>query len=483
MSASFYFYDLETTGISPRSARIMQFAGQRTDMDLNPIGEPTNILIKLTPDVVPEPDAIFITHITPQKTIDEGVSEVEFLQHFYASIVQPDTIFVGFNNVRFDDEFMRFLLYRNFYDPYEWEWANGCSRWDILDVIRMARALRPEGINWPVGANGKPTNRLELMTKLNKLDHYSAHDALSDVLATIAVAKLLKDKQPELYGYLLNVRDKKSVSELIMSGKPIVYTSGHYSSDHLHTSAAVLLAEHPQSGAALMYDLRTDPTPFLSMSVDELKLAWQYSRDPNVTHLPVKTVKFNRCPAVAPLGVVKDDAAQERINLRLGTISKHLAIFEKHKAEFAKKLLDIVSQLDVDQAHKQIVEGGNPETVDARLYENFISSADKPVMSSIRTSAPEDLASYAKKLHDERLKLILPLYKARNYPSDLDSEERSVWDAFCKTQLFDGADQSRLAKYFARLQELASGKLTSEQEFLLEEMQLYGQSVIPAELN
>lgn len=483
MSASFYFYDLETSGINPRSARIMQFAGQRTDMDLKPIGEPTNMLIKLTPDVVPEPDAIFITHITPQQTIDEGVTEVEFLKHFYAAILQPDTIFVGFNNVRFDDEFMRFLMYRNFYDPYEWAWANKCSRWDILDVLRMARALRPDGIKWPIAANGKPTNRLELMTKLNDLDHYSAHDALSDVLATIAVAKLLKEKQPELFSYLLDVRDKKRVGELILSGQPIIYTSGHYSSDYLHTSAAVLLAEHPQSGAALMYDLRTDPTPFLSMNIDELKLAWQYSRDPEVNHLPVKTVKFNRCPAVAPLGVIKDVATQQRINLSLATIAKHLAILEKHKSEFAKKILDIVSQFDVDQAHKQVIEPDDLATVDTRLYENFIASSDKPVMRSIHSAEPEDLAAYVTKLHDKRLKLILPLYKARNFPADLESEEREAWDAFCKTQLFDGGDQSRLAKYFARLQELSKGKLTSTQEFLLEEMQLYGQSVIPAELN
>src|SRR5581483_1177295 len=171
MAASFFFYDLETSGFSPRTARIMQFAGQRTDMALQPIGEPVNAFIKLSPDIVPDPEAVMVTGITPQKTLADGITEYEFLKLFYEIIATPDTIFVGFNNVRFDDEFMRFLHYRNFYDAYEWQWKDGRSRWDLLDVVRMVRALRPEGIEWPFAPDGKPSNRLEFMTAVNKLDH------------------------------------------------------------------------------------------------------------------------------------------------------------------------------------------------------------------------------------------------------------------------------------------------------------------------
>ena len=152
----------------------MQFAGQRTGMDLNPVGEPYDILIKISEDILPEPDAILITGITPQKTIADGITEAEFLKIFDAEINQEGTIFVGFNSIRFDDEFMRFTRYRNFYDPYEWQWKDGRGRWEILDVARMTRALRPGGIQWPFGSDGKPTNRLELLADVNKLDHHSA---------------------------------------------------------------------------------------------------------------------------------------------------------------------------------------------------------------------------------------------------------------------------------------------------------------------
>src|SRR5579884_1460935 len=192
MADSFFFYDLETSGFSPRGARIMQFAGQRTDMELNPVGDPVDFFIKLTPDVLPQPDAVLITGITPQQTLADGIGEAEFLQIFYKKICQPGTIFLGFNSVRFDDEFMRFLHYRNFYDAYEWHWKDNNSRWDLLDVVRMTRALRPEGIEWPFAPDGKPTNRLEFLSAINKLDHAHAHDALSDVYATIAMARLIK---------------------------------------------------------------------------------------------------------------------------------------------------------------------------------------------------------------------------------------------------------------------------------------------------
>ncbi len=479
MAASFFFYDLETSGISPRSARIMQFAGQRTDMDLNPIGEPANALIKLTPDVVPVPDAIFITGITPQQTLVDGYTEAEFLKYFYDEVVKPDTIFVGYNSVRFDDEFMRFLHYRNFYDPYEWHWTSDCSRWDLLDVVRMTRALRPDGIVWPFAPNGKPSNRLEYMTSVNKLDHEHAHDALSDVLATIAVAKLIKSKQPDLFKYLLDCRMKKVVSELVLKGAPFVYTTGKYPSEVLHSSAAVLLTKHPKQESAIVYDLRHDPTPYMAMSVDELVTAWQYNVDPEAVRLPVKTLKYNRCPAVAPLGVIKDEITQERLGLSITTVMKHLQLLKRGHEQFAIKLLAAQERLDLDR--EQSGEGSSSLSVDERLYEKFYDTNDKQAMKAVRAVSPDELNDERFKFHDERLVSLLPLYKARNYPQSLSSEERAEYDGFCHRQVFDGGQQSKLSVYFNRLSELAKTDITDQQKYLLEELQLYGQSIVPAD--
>ncbi|MGC1176765.1 MAG: exodeoxyribonuclease I, partial [Candidatus Saccharimonadales bacterium] len=470
MPGNFFFYDLETSGFSPRSARIMQFAGQRTDMELKPIGEPVNVLVKLAPDVLPEPDAVLITSITPQQTLAEGLTEAEFLKLFYEEVVRPDTIFVGFNSIRFDDEFMRFLHYRNFYDAYEWQWRDGCSRWDVLDVVRMTRALRPDGIEWPFAPDGKPANRLEFLTQVNKLEHSSAHDALSDVTATIAVAKLVRDKQQDLFEYLLKLRDKKKVAELVQTGRPFVYTSGRYSSQYLHTTAAVMLAKHPQQDAALVYDLRYDPTPFIAMDIDELVAAWRFTKDPDAPQLPAKTLKYNRSPAVAPLGVIKDEAVQERLELPLELVAHHQAILKKHQAAFSEKVLQAVSLLDEERARAQTALVDNALTVDERLYDGFIDKADATRMRVIRAAAPEELSQVGGGLRDRRLQNLLPLYKARNYPKALDGAERAAWDKFCHEKLLAGGTESRLAKYFARLQELATNKLTGQQQYLLEEL-------------
>lgn len=221
MTETLYFYDLETSGFNPREQRIMQFAGQRTDLDLKPIGEPHNILIALSEDILPDPDAILITGITPQQTIAEGISEAEFLKIFNSEVALPGTIFTGYNTIRFDDEFMRYSHYRNLYDPYEWQWRDDRSKWDLLDLVRITRALRPEGIKWPFGDDGKPSNRLGMLTSINELEHENAHDALSDVRASIDLARLIHAKQPKLFNYSLANRSKQKVAELVLAGKPL----------------------------------------------------------------------------------------------------------------------------------------------------------------------------------------------------------------------------------------------------------------------
>ena len=244
MTQTFFFYDLETSGLKPREDRIMQFAGQRTTLDLEKIGEPVNILVKLTDDALPSPQAIGVTGITPQKTLEEGINEAEFCKKVTEEIFTPGTIAVGYNTVRFDDEFMRAIFWRNFYDPYEWEWKDERSRWDMLDVVRLTRALRPEGINWPFTEDGKPTNRLEYLTKLNGLEHDHAHDALSDVYATIAVAKLIFEKQPSLFKFLMENRGKREVGRYVNldNPQPVVYASGRYANEFNKTTVVVPIA-------------------------------------------------------------------------------------------------------------------------------------------------------------------------------------------------------------------------------------------------
>lgn len=475
MAASFYFYDLETSGISPKDARIMQFAGQRTDMQLRPVGEPHNILIKLSDDVLPEPDAVLITGITPQKTLEEGITEAEFLRLFMQEIATPDTIFTGFNTVRFDDEFMRYAMYRNFYDPYEWQWQDGKSRWDLLDVVRMTRALRPDGINWPFASDGKPTNRLELITALNGLDHQAAHDALSDVQATIAVARLIRDKQPKLFDYLLTIRDKKAVAKLVLAGKPFVYTSGRLNALTEKTTVATTISEY-DNGSALVYDLRHDPSDFAQMTPDALAESLRKRHDDPGPRLPVKQLKFNRCPAVAPLSVL-DGASQTRLDLSAQVYTKNLKALQGIQDAFVPKVVEAFRILD---KKRQVQFDGMEQGVDGQLYDGFFDRQNAPAMREVRTATEQTISSLDIIFQDSRLTSLLPLYKARNYPKSLSGEEREQWEEFRVSYLLGGGSESRAARFFARLAELAAQPdVSANKQYLLEELQLYGQSIIP----
>ena len=473
---TFYFYDLETSGFDAKNARIMQFAGQRTTMELEPVGEPHNVLIRITPDVLPEPDAILITGITPQQTLMEGLTEAEFLKLFSDEIARPNTTFVGFNTVRFDDEFMRNLLYRNFYDPYEWQWQDDCSRWDILDLVRMTRALRPDDINWPFAADGKPTNRLEFLAAVNKLEHDHAHDALSDVYATIDVAKLVRQKQPDLFKFNYEHRRKDAVKSVVTRPQPFVYTTGRYSSQWLHTSAAVMLMPHPVQDAALVYDLRFDPADFANKTAEELVEHWRYSKDPDHVRLPIKTLKYNRCPAVAPLGVL-DEAAQTRLDLPMSTIEKNYANLKKCQQEFAPKIAQAVRLMDAERVTQNTLLV-DAQTVDGMIYDGFYDKRAKTDLALVRASEATELSKLQLD-SDPRLPALLPLYKARNFPAAMTAEERAAWDDFCQQRLQSGGASSRLSKFASRLQALAAdSKLTDAQKYLLEELQLYAESIV-----
>ncbi len=472
---TFYFYDLETSGINARAQRIMQFAGQRTDENFNPIGEPQNWLVKLTEEILPDPDAIMITGITPQKTFEEGYTEAEFLKLFYEEVLQPDTVIMGFNTVRFDDEFMRATLWRNFYDPYEWQWQDGRSRWDLMDVVRIVRALRPEGIHWPVDQKGQPTNRLELLTKANGLDHENAHDALNDVFATIAVAKLLRKKQPKVFDYLLGVRNKKQIVELLdlQDPKPFVYCSGRYSNKWQKTTAVLPVVEGP-NGSVLVFDLRADPLEFAKLDDTALK-AKLFSRDETTEILPVKVLKPNACPAVAPLGVFNKEV-QERLELSAKTIEENFNKFRSISG-FGERIGLLFSENDESRRKKY----GTETDPDFQIYDGFVGDQDKTKMRIIRAADENSLADTNVEFADERLEKLLIRYKARNFPRSITDSERQLWESYRSERIMQGKNgQLSLEQFAKRLSELMSAKASDDNAlFLLQELQLYAESIVP----
>lgn len=470
MAQTFFFYDLETSGLSARDDRIMQFAGIRTTLALEPIGEPYNMFVKLNDDTLPSPDALMVTGITPQQTTADGYSEAEFAKILVDEIFTADTITVGFNSIRFDDEFIRHLFWRNFYDPYEWSWRDGRSRWDLLDVVRMTRALRPDGIEWPF-VDGKEANRLELLTKLNGIDHLKAHDALSDVEALIAVTKLIKDTQPQLYDYLLKIRDKKEVKKLVNldDKQPFVYVSGRFDAE-FHKATVAFPLTTGRNNNVVVYDLRFDPAPFLHLSTSELEkklfASWDERQSDGFVQIPVKELQYNRAPAVAPLGVLEQAGGWERVGLDQATITAH-----------RNRLLSVPSFAEnIRSALEQRPEFQKSSDVEAQLYDGFVTDVDVLRISKVRQADVHQLADLHPDFTDERLAPLLLHYKARNFPRSLAEEEVALWEAWRSARIL-----GQLPSFVKRLQDLTGTIKDETKQFVLQELQLWAESIVPTE--
>ncbi|MES2672863.1 MAG: exodeoxyribonuclease I [Pseudomonadota bacterium] len=475
-----YWHDYETWGEVPAQDRPSQFAGIRTDEDLNIIGEPLMLYCRPAPDLLPKPEACLVTGLAPQFVLAEGLSEVEFIAKIIAELGAPGTCGVGYNSIRFDDEVTRYALYRNFYDPYEREWRNGNSRWDIIDMVRMTRALRPEGIEWPNYDDGKPCFKLEMLTKANHLVHDAAHDALSDVYATIAIAKLIKTKQPKLYDYAYRLRDKRFSASLIdiAQHKPLLHISSRFPSEQGNAALVLPLAIHPNNkNSVIAYNLSVSPQDLLDLSIDELRLrlfARTADLSEGVVRLPLKEIHLNKTPMLLPPGML-DNVTAERLRIDKAGCEKHWQLIKAltviQQAQLQQKLYKLYSE-------HSYLEKTDPEQM---LYNGFFNEQDKKMMLQVRRASPDDLAMKSFVFQDQRLTELLFRYRARNFPQSLTQAEQQRWLAFCRLRLTDATAGASLV--FDELKARVAAMLvedtaTDQQKEVLKSLQSYAESLI-----
>lgn len=478
---TFYWHDYETFGADPSRDRPVQFAGVRTDAELNVIGEPLNVFCRPANDFLPHPMACLVTGITPQQALEQGVPECEFIARIHEELSRPGTCGVGYNSLRFDDEVTRYTLYRNFYDPYAREWQNGNSRWDIIDMLRTANALRPEGIEWPLREDGLPSFRLEELTAANGIGHGAAHDALSDVHATIAVAKLVRDKQPRLYAYLLENRDKRSVmAQLdVPAMKPVLHVSGMFGAQRHNIALIVPLALHPSNkNEVICYDLSADPQRLFDLPAPELaELLYRRSEDfdEGETRLGLKSVHINRCPVLVPAKMANPATAQ-RLGIDGDVCRQHLAALREHArahtAQFTAKLQSIYTQREfepVTDPDRMLYSGG------------FFGESDKRAMEQVRALPPQALATTSFAFEDKRLPEMLFRYRARNFPETLDASEHALWEEYRFARLTEpeyGAGLCMEAFHADIEARMASGDLSEAQVALLEQLLDWADSLL-----
>ncbi len=418
--STFLFHDYETFGKSPSLDRPAQFAAIRTDAEFNIIGEPEVFFCKPADDYLPQPEAVMITGITPQQALAQGMNEADFAKRIHALFTVPKTCVVGYNNVRFDDEVTRNIFYRNFYDPYAWSWQHDNSRWDLLDVMRACYALRPDGIVWPENDDGLPSFRLEHLTKANGIEHANAHDAMADVYATIAMAQLVRTRQPKLFDYLFSFRSKQKLISLIdvPQMKPLVHVSGMFGALRGNTSWVAPLAWHPDNrNAVIMVDLAGDVSPLLELDADTLReRLYTPKAQLNAAAVPVKLVHLNKCPVLAQANTLRPEDA-ERLGIDRQHCLNNLKLL-RDNPQVREKVVAIYAEAE------PFVPSDN---VDAQLYNGFFSDADRAAMNIVLQTEPQNLPALDISFVDPRIEKLLFNYRARNYPGTLDEAEQQRW--------------------------------------------------------
>lgn len=477
---SFYWHDYETFGTDPARDRPVQFAGLRTDAELNVIGEPLVIYARPANDFLPQPGACLVTGITPQLALERGLPECEFIARIHRELAQPGTCGVGYNSLRFDDEVTRFTLYRNFFDPYAREWQNGNSRWDLIDVLRTAWALRPEGIEWPLREDGRASFRLEDLTAANGIEHSGAHDALADVEATIAVARLVRQRQPRLFDYLLALRDKRAVQAMldIPAMKPVLHVSGMFGAQRHNIALIVPLAKHPSNrNEVICFDLHSDPAMLRELPTEELQRRL-FSRASELAEGEarpgLKSVHINRCPVLAPAKMA-DPATAARVGLDGERCRAHLAQLRAWQQEDPEGMQATL---------RALYEGRSFEPVsdpDRMLYSGgFFSDSDRASMQQIQRATPAELAQQTFVFEDTRLPEMLFRYRARNYPDSLDEAERAQWEEFRYQRLTDpeAGGSLVLEDYLAEVESLLEGESAPGRQRVLQALLEYSDQLL-----
>jgi len=458
VSSTILWHDYETWGVNPSVDFPVQFAAVRTDENLNIIKTQKSInwMCAIAHDYLPHPQACLVTGITPALSLRKGMSEPQFAAKIFKEMSQTHTCVAGYNSMRFDEEVTRNLLFRNFYPIYDREYKNNNSRWDIIDLVRAAYALRPEGINWPINES-KPSFKLELLCAENDISHESAHDALNDVYATIALAKLIKTKQPKLYDYYWKLRSKHEVDKLLSQFQQqlSVYVSGFISPNQGCCSVIMPVCRHPNNpNAVICVDVNRSIEALVNLSDDDLanllfaekNLDTAASSKSSLEKPGLFSIAINKCPFVAPINTLTKENAV-RLGIDLDACRRNFAELRLH-AGLASRCRNIYEQKE---------EKPTPQNIDECLYATeFPNYADKQLMEKVRHVEPEQLVAYQNAFEDPLNNMRLFRYRGRNYPMTLEENEVTKWQQHLRMRFSENNKRACLSlqEYFLAIESL-----------------------------
>jgi exodeoxyribonuclease-1 len=342
--------------------------------------------------------------------------------------------------------------------------------------VRTAYALRPDGIEWPTHEDGRVSFRLEQLTAANGLAHEAAHDALSDVRATIALARLIRAKQPRLFDFCFSLHKKdKAAEEVGLPGqRPFLHVSGMIPVERGCAALMWPLAYHPTNkNEILCWDLAYDPAELEGLSATTVRerLFTRMDELPEGTsRLPIKSVHLNKSPIAIANYKPYLPVLEQRWQCDAAQAMKH--------AERAARLRDL------SPLWREVYQRPNDAAtdVDEDLYGGFIGNGDRRQLMQLRKMTPAQLAKANPAFDDARLEEILFRYRARNFPDSLSSEEHARWEEWRAARLLDGAGGARSAQQlFDEIDVIHQEDVNERDEDILGALYDYAEMIVPAQ--
>lgn len=291
---SFVFFDTETTGLKHGFDQIVHFAAIRTDADLNEI-ERFEARSRLLPHVLPHPAALRTNGLPIGRLLDGSLpSHYDMVRAIRQRLLSwSPSIFLGYNSIRFDEEMLRHALFQTLHPAYLTSNHNN-SRADVWGLVMAAAAVSPACLNVPTGPAGRPIFRLEQLAIANGVVQEQAHDALSDVITTLKLCRLVHQRSPELWQRFVRFSKKATVADFIEAEDGFMLTE-FFANEAYHAPVVCIGRDPDQANGRFCLSLNSDVDRYVAMTDDELRA--ELAQKP----CPVRRLRINAAPTLTAL--------------------------------------------------------------------------------------------------------------------------------------------------------------------------------------
>lgn len=407
---SFVFYDTETTGTLTAFDQILQFGAIKTDYELNELAR-FEIRCRLLPYVVPAPSAMRVTGVTVDKLTAPALpSHYEMVRAIQAKLEEwSPAVFIGHNSLRFDEHLLRQALYKTLHAPYLTN-TNGNCRTDSLRMIQAVNLFKPGTLSIPADSKDKPIFKLDRLASANGFDHYTAHDAMGDVEATIHMCRLLMERADDHWSNFVRFAQKATVLDFVEEEKVFSLTEFYYGKafSWLVTS----IGPNPENSSELfVFDLSNDPSEFAALDDDEL--ATRLGTHPK----PVRSLRSNACPCI----LAYEDAPE----------------FQRARGPDIDKLREHAAKLKADETlGRRLIDtlvGTRPTRepsvhVEEQIYDGFADNSDQALMTRFHEMEWSDRAGVIAGFSDPRFKTLGERLIYTEAPETMPAQSRSAYD-------------------------------------------------------